>query len=46
MLPMAPKERRGMPNLALTESEIDNLVAYLTTLGPLPANAIDPNQGS
>ena len=30
--PMAPDERRGMPNLGLTESQIDDLIAYLSTL--------------
>ena len=29
---MAASEGRGMPNLHLTEAEIDNLVAYLSTL--------------
>ncbi len=33
-LPMAPDQERGMPNLGLTEQEIDELVAYLQTLGP------------
>ena len=27
---------RGMPDLNLTEEQIDQLVAYLTTLGPQP----------
>ena len=36
VLPMAPEGARGMPNLALTEDEIDELVAYLSTLGPGP----------
>jgi cytochrome c oxidase subunit II len=30
--PMAPNERRGMPNLGLTETQIDDLIAYLSTL--------------
>ena len=30
--PMAPDENRGMPNLQLTEQQIDELVAYLETL--------------
>ncbi len=30
--PMAPDEARGMPNLNLTEAQIDALVAYLETL--------------
>jgi cytochrome c oxidase subunit II len=42
LLPMAPAEGRGMPNLGLTESEIDKLVSYLQTLGPIPPNAIPP----
>jgi cytochrome c oxidase subunit II len=29
---MAPDDFRGMPNLGLSEAEIDNLVAYLTSL--------------
>jgi cytochrome c oxidase subunit 2 len=33
-LPMAPDQERGMPNLNLSEEEIDQLVAYLETLGP------------
>lgn len=32
MKPMAPDENRGMPNLNLTEDQIDALVAYLSTL--------------
>jgi cytochrome c oxidase subunit II len=43
LLPMAPDERRGMPNLNLSEDEIDKLVAYLETLGPYPENAIPPS---
>jgi cytochrome c oxidase subunit 2 len=34
MKPMAPDDARGMPNLNLTEEQIDQLVAYLETLGP------------
>ena len=30
--PMAPDEARGMPDLNLTEEQIDALVAYLETL--------------
>jgi cytochrome c oxidase subunit 2 len=30
--PMAPDEGRGMPNYGLSETQIDQLVAYLTTL--------------
>jgi cytochrome c oxidase subunit 2 len=41
-LPMAPNEQRGMPNLRLAESEIDQLIAYLQTLGPYPAGATAP----
>jgi cytochrome c oxidase subunit 2 len=41
-LPMAPDERRGMPNLHLADSEIDQLVAYLQTLGPYPAGVTPP----
>ena len=29
---MAADQQRGMPNLNLTEAEIDSLVAYLSTL--------------
>jgi cytochrome c oxidase subunit II len=32
MKAMAPDEERGMPNLGLTEEQIDQLVAYLETL--------------
>jgi cytochrome c oxidase subunit 2 len=42
MLPMAPDEGRGMPNLQLSESEIDQLIAYLQTLGPYPAGVTPP----
>ena len=44
LLPMAPDEARGMPNLHLTEQQIDDLVSYLETLGPYPANAVDPTK--
>ena len=30
--PMAPAESRGMPDLGLSEEQIDDLIAYLTTL--------------
>jgi len=42
LLPMAPLEGRGMPNLQLSESDIDQLIAYLQTLGPYPPGAIPP----
>lgn len=32
LVPMAPNERRGMPNLGLTEAQIFDLVSYLSTL--------------
>ncbi len=32
LVPMAASDGRGMPNLHLTEAEIDSLVAYLSTL--------------
>jgi cytochrome c oxidase subunit 2 len=32
MKPMAPDEQRGMPNLGLTETDISNIVDYLSTL--------------
>jgi cytochrome c oxidase subunit 2 len=32
MKPMAPDEGRGMPNLGLTQTQIDAIVAYLETL--------------
>jgi cytochrome c oxidase subunit II len=32
MKPMAADRNRGMPNLNLTEEEIDKIVAYLATL--------------
>jgi cytochrome c oxidase subunit 2 len=41
-LPMAPTEARGMPNLKLGDAEIDQLIAYLQTLGPYPAGAVVP----
>jgi cytochrome c oxidase subunit 2 len=41
-LPMAPTEARGMPNLHLGDAEIDQLIAYLQTLGPYPAGATVP----
>ena len=41
-LPMAADEARGMPNLQLGDAEIDNLIAYLQTLGPYPAGATVP----
>jgi cytochrome c oxidase subunit 2 len=42
LIPMAPAEQRGMPNLQLSDSEIDQLVAYLSTLGPYPQGAQNP----
>jgi cytochrome c oxidase subunit 2 len=44
LVPMAPEEARGMPNLNLGEDEIDNLIAYLETLGPNPPNSVDPSE--
>ena len=41
-LPMAPDEQRGMPNLHLSDSEIDQLVEYLQTLGPYPQGVTPP----
>jgi hypothetical protein len=32
MKPMAPDQGRGMPNLGLTQDQIDVIVAYLETL--------------
>ncbi|MEO7556656.1 MAG: cytochrome c oxidase subunit II [Acidimicrobiales bacterium] len=43
LLPMAPDEKRGMPNLGLSESDIDKLIAYLSTLGPYPTDAVPPS---
>ena len=42
LIPMAPNEGRGMPNLQLSETEIDQLVAYLQTLGPYPQGVTPP----
>jgi len=42
LLPMAPAEGRGMPNLQLSENEIDQLVDYLQTLGPYPQGVTPP----
>src|SRR3954454_1993982 len=42
LVPMAPDEGRGMPNLQLSDAEIDQLIAYLSTLGPYPAGANVP----
>lgn len=36
----AADQERGMPNLGLSESTIDDLVAYLSTLGPRPSAEI------
>jgi cytochrome c oxidase subunit 2 len=44
LIPMAPDEARGMPNLQLSSTEIDQLVAYLQTLGPNVPNSIDPTR--
>ena len=41
-LPMAPDERRGMPNLHLSENDVDQLIAYLQTLGPYPQGVTSP----
>jgi cytochrome c oxidase subunit 2 len=46
LLPMAPDEARGMPNLHLSENDIDNLIAYLETLGPYPANSVSPTEAA
>ncbi len=43
MLPMAPSELRGMPNLRLSETEIDQLISYLQTLGPYPQGVTPPS---
>ncbi len=42
MIPMAAAEQRGMPNLQLSDTEIDQLIDYLSTLGPYPAGASVP----
>jgi cytochrome c oxidase subunit 2 len=42
LLPMAAAEGRGMPNLQLSDAEIDRLIAYLSTLGPYPEGATVP----
>jgi cytochrome c oxidase subunit 2 len=42
LLPMAPLEGRGMPNLQLSENDIDQLVSYLQTLGPYPQGVTPP----
>jgi cytochrome c oxidase subunit II len=42
LLPMAPAEGRGMPNLQLSENDIDRLVDYLQTLGPYPQGVTPP----
>jgi cytochrome c oxidase subunit 2 len=44
LLPMKADQQRGMPNLNLTEDEIDHLVDYLSTLGPYPADAVPPTE--
>jgi cytochrome c1 len=36
---MAPDAERGMPNLNLSEAQIDDLVEFLQTLGPKPSPA-------
>jgi cytochrome c oxidase subunit 2 len=41
-LPMAPTEQRGMPNLHLSDTEVDQLVAYLSSLGPYPQGVTPP----
>jgi cytochrome c oxidase subunit 2 len=43
LLPMAPTEGRGMPNLQLSENDIDQLIAYLQTLGPYPQGVTPPS---
>ena len=35
-------EGRGMPNLQLSENEIDQLISYLQTLGPYPPGVTPP----
>jgi mono/diheme cytochrome c family protein len=42
---MKADQQRGMPNLNLSEEEIDHLIAYLSTLGPYPADAVPPTNG-
>ncbi|HEY2814502.1 MAG TPA: cytochrome c oxidase subunit II [Acidimicrobiales bacterium] len=42
LLPMAPSQERGMPNLQLSETEIDQLISYLQTLGPYPQGVTPP----
>jgi cytochrome c oxidase subunit 2 len=41
VVPMAADQGRGMPNLQLSDAEIDQLVAYLQTLG----NRLDEQDG-
>jgi cytochrome c oxidase subunit 2 len=36
----AAAEQRGMPDLGLSEDTIDDLVAYLSTLGPAPSSDV------
>jgi hypothetical protein len=36
VLPMAPDDQRGMPNLNLTDQQIDQLIEFLLTLQPGP----------
>ncbi len=42
LLPMAAEEGRGMPNLLLSENDIDQLISYLQTLGPYPQGVTPP----
>jgi len=35
-----PMLARGMPNLGLSEAQIDDLVEFLLTLGPKPSDAV------
>jgi cytochrome c oxidase subunit 2 len=35
-----PAQSRGMPNLNLSEAQIDDLVEFLQTLGPKPSDAV------
>ena len=37
-----PLEGRGMPNLQLSENDIDQLISYLQTLGPYPPGVTPP----